>query len=210
MRYGKGGNEREKGLCDSDASAHCFFQPHQKKLGLPSSQAAYGIYTRLPFSAFGESCLLLAQNTVLLGLIYKFNRTPGRAAAAVSLAAAGAGALLTPGAITPARAARAVEAVSLIMLAARLPQIVANAKAKSTGQLSLVTYAANFCGACARIFTSATEGGGAALVRSYALSAALNGTLVAQILAYAKKGKARKSTRGGRAKATPKRRVKTA
>ena len=97
------------------------------------------------------------------------------------------------------------------MLAARLPQIAANARAKSTGQLSLVTYAANLCGAAARIFTSATEGGGTALIRSYALSAALNGTLVAQILAYGKGKKGRAGAgRGGRAKAAPKRRVKAA
>ena len=176
-----------------------------------SYQAAYGLYTRLPFSAFGESLLLLAQNTILLGLIYKFNRTPGRAAAAVAVGAAGVGALLTPGTLTPARAARAVEAVSLLMLAARLPQIAANARAKSTGQLSVVTYAANTAGAAARIFTSLTEGGGSALVRSYALSAALNGTLVAQILAYAKKGRGGGAgRRGGRAKAAPRRRAKAA
>jgi mannose-P-dolichol utilization defect protein 1 len=102
---------------------------------------------------------------------------------------------MTPGALTPARASRGVEAVSLLMLAARLPQIAKNAAAKSTGQLSLATYGANLAGATARVFTSLTEGGGAALVRSYALSALLNGTLVAQIMTYGRGGGKKK--RGG-------------
>jgi hypothetical protein len=164
-------------------------------------QAVYGWYTRLPFSAYGESLLLLAQNTALLALIYKFNRTPGRAAVAVTAAAGAAAALMAPGALTPARAARGVEAVSLLMLAARLPQIAKNAASKSTGQLSLATYGANLAGAAARIFTSITEGGGPALVRSYALSALLNGTLVAQILAYGKGKKGKSRSRGRRAPA---------
>ena len=42
-------------------------------------------------------------------------------------------------------------------------------QAKSTGQLSSATYAANFLGCLARIFTSYKEGGGASMVRGYIL-----------------------------------------
>ena len=42
-------------------------------------------------------------------------------------------------------------------------------QAKSTGQLSSITYAANFLGCLARIFTSYKEGGGASMIRGYIL-----------------------------------------
>ena len=45
------------------------------------------------------------------------------------------------------------------------------AQAKSTGQLSSATFAANFAGCLARIFTSWKEGGGASMVRGYILGA---------------------------------------
>ena len=45
-----------------------------------------------------------------------------------------------------------------------------NLSTKSTGQLSLVTYALNWAGASARIFTSIQEGAGAAMVRGAAIS----------------------------------------
>lgn len=66
-------------------------------------------------------------------------------------------------------------------------QILQNFASKSTGQLSLITYALNWAGASARIFTSIQEGAGAAMVRGSAISALLNFVVVAQILAYGNK-----------------------
>lgn len=104
-----------------------------------------------------------------------------------------------------AAVARLYEANNAVMLAARVPQIAKNFAAKSTGQLSLVTFGVNAAGCVARIFTSLQEGGGAAMVRAYCLGLALNATLVAQILAYGGGGGAKgakagaKGGRGGRA-----------
>lgn len=66
-------------------------------------------------------------------------------------------------------------------------QILQNFTSRSTGQLSLITYALNWAGASARIFTSIQEGAGAAMVRGSAISALLNFVVVAQILAYGNK-----------------------
>lgn len=41
------------------------------------------------------------------------------------------------------------------------------AQTKDTGQLSIVTYAANTLGCIARIFTSYQDGGGIAMIRSF-------------------------------------------
>ena len=44
-------------------------------------------------------------------------------------------------------------------------------QAKSTGELSIITFAANFLGGLARIFTSLQEGGGASMARAYTIGA---------------------------------------
>ena len=66
-------------------------------------------------------------------------------------------------------------------------------QAKSTGQLSSATYAANFLGCLARIFTSYKEGGGASMVRGYILGMLARHCMCvsmhAQLLAYDKLGR---------------------
>jgi len=64
----------------------------------------------------------------------------------------------------------AYDANNLIMIGARVPQIYKNFAARSTGQLSIITFAANTLGCIARLFTTLQEGGGSAMMRSYALS----------------------------------------
>lgn len=59
---------------------------------------------------------------------------------------------------------------NIILMGARLPQILKNFQAKSTGQLSIITFAANTLGCIARLFTTMQEGGGSAMMRSYGLS----------------------------------------
>jgi mannose-P-dolichol utilization defect protein 1 len=58
--------------------------------------AAYGASVGLPFSAYGESTLLLAQTLVLLALVYRYSRaSAARPAAVVAVLAGAAGALAT-------------------------------------------------------------------------------------------------------------------
>eukprot|EP00955_Chlamydomonas_euryale_P058941 357241-Chlamydomonas_euryale.AAC.28 len=66
-------------------------------------------------------------------------------------------------------------------------QIWKNFSESSTGQLSAVTTAINVVGCVVRLFTTASEGGGDAMFRQYLVSLALNGTLMAQILWYARR-----------------------
>jgi mannose-P-dolichol utilization defect protein 1 len=139
---------------------------------------------------------LFAQNAILLALVYLFTGARARGAVAAAVAALWLRFLLSP-ALTPALARRLMDGSTAIFLAARLPQIAANARAKSTGNLSIVTYAANTLGSLARVFTSVSAGGGGALVRNYALGAALNATVVGQILAYGKGGAAGKKKGAG-------------
>ena len=57
-----------------------------------------------------------------------------------------------------------------LVVACRLPQILQNFNARSTGQLSLITYALNAVGAAARIFTSIQEKAGGAMLRGAIIS----------------------------------------
>lgn len=84
-------------------------------------------------------------------------------------------ALTKPGHVSKPLITAAYDANNLILLGARLPQIYQNFATRSTGQLSIVTYAANALGCVARLFTTMQEGGGSAMMRSYALSEYLCG-----------------------------------
>jgi mannose-P-dolichol utilization defect protein 1 len=64
----------------------------------------------------------------------------------------------------------AYEANNLVLIGARVPQIVKAFRERSTGQLSIITFGMNLAGSVARIFTATQEGGGAAMVRAYILS----------------------------------------
>ena len=167
--------------------------------------AAYGIAHKLPFSAFGETCFLALQNLAILALIYRFNKTPARGFCVAALAVVAAAAFFT-GKVSTRQVATAYECASLLVIAARVPQIYSNFKNKSTGQLSGITYGANALGALARVHTSLSAGkSGMAMVRSYALGAALNSIILAQILFYG--GGAKKKGGASRRKGTPQRRV---
>ena len=168
--------------------------------------AAYGIAHGLPFSAFGETCFLALQNLAILALVYRFNGTPARGALAALVAALAAAAFFG-GKISRKQVAAAYEGASLLVLAARVPQIYSNFKAKATGQLSGITCGANALGALARVFTSMSAGeSGRAMARSYALGAALNSVILAQIVLYGK-GKRKGGGASRRRKGTPQRRA---
>ena len=175
-----------------------------EEVGL-SIAAAYGLSSRLPFSTYGEAVFLFLQNSILLALIYALTGARARGAVAVGAAALWLRFLASPS-LTPSLARRLMDASTAIFLSARLPQIAANARSGSTGALSLATYAANTLGGLARVATTLQAGGGGAMLRNYALGAALNATVVGQILWYGKKGGARKKKGGAGAAATPGRR----
>lgn len=71
-----------------------------------------------------------------------------------------------------------------LSLAGKVPQIVALARARSTGQLSAVLVFASLAGTLARVFTTATETGDSVMWYGYALSAALNAVIAAQMLLF--------------------------
>jgi hypothetical protein len=72
--------------------------------------------------------------------------------------------------VSLAHISHAYDLNNIILMSSKLPQILQNFQARSTGQLSVITYAANTLGCVARLFTTAQEGGGAAMFRQYVIS----------------------------------------
>ncbi|KAK9831955.1 hypothetical protein WJX81_002788 [Elliptochloris bilobata] len=140
-----------------------------EQLGL-TVNAANGYVLGLPFSAYGEAVVILAQNTVLLAQVYALSGTRGaRPALVAALFLGGVGAVLA-GLVSPALIRTLFGLNVFVNISARLPQILQNYKAKSTGELSIITFAANFLGGLARIFTSIQEGGGLSMARAYVIA----------------------------------------
>ena len=80
----------------------------------------------------------------------------------------------------------AYNCTTAVLIAGRAPQILANHRARSTGELSFATQALMSAGSCAaRIFTTAQEGAPRPpWARTLPASAAMNWIILAQMVAY--------------------------
>lgn len=155
----------------------------------------------LPFSAYGEAVFLALQSAVLCALVYKYQSVGiVRQGMVVGPFLAALAAAFT-GRLEEAWIEALFNAVALMVLAARLPQIIVNFKNQSTGQLSLITVGLTFLGGLARVFTSIKENAGRGMIQSYVLASVLNCILTVQILYYRRRARARAAARKGKGKA---------
>lgn len=160
----------------------------------------YAWQKQLPFSAYGEAVFLALQSAALCGLVYKYQDVGFvRQSMVVGPFLAALGAAVT-GRLDKAWIETMFDAVAIMVLAARLPQILVNFNNKSTGQLSLITVGLTFLGGVARIFTSIQENAGRGMVQSYVLASVMNAILTGQILYYRRCSKARTAARKAKGK----------
>lgn len=75
-----------------------------------------------------------------------------------------------------------------LAVSAKLPQIMQNARAKSTGQLSAFAVGAQILGCLARLYTTAMEVGDWLVASAFAMALVLNGILGVQLWQYWGKG----------------------
>lgn len=75
-----------------------------------------------------------------------------------------------------------------LAVSAKLPQIMQNARAKSTGQLSAFAVGAQVLGCFARLYTTAMEVGDWLVASAFAVALVLNGILGVQLWRYWGKG----------------------
>jgi len=152
--------------------------------------ASWGWSQNLPFKAYGESTIILAQVAILCLLIGGYNGFKTLMVAVFGLMFIGAlGATLAFTTQVPVAIHEYLMGVQILFVAfSRLPQIVMNQKNKSTGALSFATFFLSFGGAGARAFTNLVsvpwEKGKLVMFATAMVSCALNAIIVLQIYVY--------------------------
>eukprot|EP01105_Mastigella_eilhardi_P020763 TRINITY_DN4980_c0_g1_i2.p2 TRINITY_DN4980_c0_g1~~TRINITY_DN4980_c0_g1_i2.p2 ORF type:complete len:186 (+),score=68.99 TRINITY_DN4980_c0_g1_i2:464-1021(+) len=152
-----------------------------------------------PVSTYGENAFILAQDVVVVILIFfladKKERWHPALFVAVMVVLLALMAAFVSGFVGMATITAAQAACVPIFTLSKFPQIVANFRSGSTGQLALVTYLLNFVGSVMRVFTTLKElGPDVVLLTGYGSAALLNGTILAQIIIYNYLGATKRAT----------------
>ncbi|PIA56594.1 hypothetical protein AQUCO_00700737v1 [Aquilegia coerulea] len=147
---------------------------------------AYCLHKGLPFSAYGELAFLLIQAIILVAIIYYFSQPLGTKTWARALLYCALAPTILAGQIDPVLFEALYASQHAIFFFARVPQIWANYKNKSTGELSFLTSFMNFGGSMVRVFTSIQEQVPTSVILGSVLGILTNGTILAQIISYQK------------------------
>lgn len=147
---------------------------------------AYSVKNNFPFSTYGENLFLTIQDVLISLLIIAFapsqkSNKPRDLTLALLVTAGTAYTLNT----LPLSTLALVQFATLpLSLFSKVPQIVQNSQAGSTGQLSAVAVLAQVLGCVARLFTTATEVKDPLVLSGFALALVLNVVLGAQMWMY--------------------------
>lgn len=149
---------------------------------LSTVSVVYNILQGNPFTSFGEGCVILVQNVVLVFLLWSFTKPAPSWNHRISV-------LFTFVAVTVAAYYLPTEYQYLLPLStlpmmtySRMAQIISNYKLGTTGQLSMITTFLQLGGSLARVFTTIMEvGWDMSLLSVCALSTVLSGILMAQV-----------------------------
>ena len=150
---------------------------------------AYSARNGFPFSTYGENFFLTIQNAIITILMSYYPSSKSRrvtsnptGALLTTLGlAAGAGALAV--APTPVLA-WLLGLTTPLSIFSKLPQIITNYRARSTGQLDWFAVFSQVAGCLARLFTTATETGDQLLFLGFATALLLNVVLGVQMWMY--------------------------
>ena len=142
----------------------------------------YNVLQKNPFTSYGETVAISIQNMILVILlwIYSKPRIPISTIIGVCLSyiIVFIISINLPDYLQPLLVLSNLP----LTVAAKIPQIMQNYRAKSTGPLSLVTTILAFVGSLARIFTTIKEiGMDFSLIFAYIVSMTLSGTLLLQV-----------------------------
>ncbi|CAK7219986.1 hypothetical protein SBRCBS47491_004036 [Sporothrix bragantina] len=153
---------------------------------------AYNVRNGFPFSTYGETAFILAQNVIITLLVLNYSGRGAVAALLAAVLAVAATALFSaPG--TPGVGALAVSSTQLgylqagagaLGVASKIPQILAIWQEGGTGQLSAFTVFNYLVGSLSRIFTTLQEVDDKLILYSFVAGFALNAVLAAQMVYY--------------------------
>ena len=165
---------------------------------IPITFIAYNVLQGYPLATWGENLFSLAQNIVLLGLYWRLGKPAVSAAHALVVSVAFV--LLAVACFhLPVEHQGLLPLSTLpLIVASRVPQIVANYQNGHTGPLSLITFVLVVAGSGARVYTTIVSvGWDLSLIANYGAAGLFSAVLAAQVLYYGGKSKAKG---GGKAK----------
>ncbi|EJP65842.1 Mannose-P-dolichol utilization defect 1 protein [Beauveria bassiana ARSEF 2860] len=166
---------------------------------------AYNYRNGFPFSTYGETALILAQNVVISVLLLNYSNRAALAAVFVAVLAGAAGALFTDGVLDLKLLSYLQAGAGVLGVASKLPQILAIAQQGGTGQLSAFTVFNYLAGSLSRIFTTLQEVDDKLILYGFISGFVLNAILAAQMIYYwnAPSEKARGKRKAAPVKAAP-------
>ncbi|PHH71807.1 hypothetical protein CDD80_4975 [Ophiocordyceps camponoti-rufipedis] len=145
---------------------------------------AYNVRNGFPFSTYGESALILAQDVVISVLVLNYGGKAPAAAVMVAALAAAATLLFSDSPLGPDKLAYLQAAAGLLGVASKLPQIAAIWQQGGTGQLSAFAVFNYLLGSLSRIFTTLQEVDDKLILYGFVSGFILNAILALQMLYY--------------------------
>lgn len=148
---------------------------------------AYGFRMNFPFTTFGETALIGIQNIVVCMLILTYSGKKGAAGAFLAFMLGLVYLLTDPtktGLITEQNMVLLQGLTIPLSLFSKIPQVMANFKNKSTGQLSVFSVVNYLAGSLARVFTTIQEVNDPLILASFIGATILNAILALQVVAY--------------------------
>ncbi|KAL2112541.1 hypothetical protein VUR80DRAFT_7279 [Thermomyces stellatus] len=145
---------------------------------------AYNFRSAFPFSTYGESALILAQNVVIAVLVLKLSGRSALAAVFVAGLAGAAHALFSENVVDMGTLGYLQAGAGTLGVASKVPQILAIWKEGGTGQLSAFTVFNYLIGSLTRIFTTLQEVDDKLILYGFIAGFVLNVVLAAQMLFY--------------------------
>lgn len=148
------------------------------------TMAAYSCHNGQPLSTYGECVTIFLQCAVQVALLWTYGRYRRAHIYRMLLFFTAVFGALASGLLPESFWQLLILAQFPFNLIVKGSQIFTNFSQGHTGQLSLITNALNFAGTCVRIFTTLVEVADRAVLLNYAMTTALNFTILAQIWLY--------------------------
>lgn len=152
---------------------------------LYSNAAFYNILRGNPFTAYGETFMVLLQTMIVVASMWIFEPKLRGASMVLALLTYGVYLFVVFQVLTPDTQFILMVVNPVVLVYSRGAQIVENFSNKQTGAQSIATTSMNLCGSAVRIVTTIKEvGWDLHILRSYGTSVVLNTILFAQIIMY--------------------------
>ncbi|KAK1830381.1 choline-sulfatase [Podospora conica] len=145
---------------------------------------SYNFRNGFPFSTYGETALVMAQNVVIAVLVLNYSGRATMAALFVAALAVGAVTLFGDGLVDMKTLGYLQMAAGVMSVASKVPQIAAIWQEGGTGQLSAFAVFNYLAGSLSRIFTTLQEVDDNLILYSYIAGFSLNLVLALQMAYY--------------------------